>query len=748
MGTPRCGGEGTGSDMRCVKTANKITLLAAPLMLLVALVAATPSPAQTAPPVTSSLTQAETDALVDRISTEVVRRLKTEGLAPAAPATITAATPAAPAQKAKPTAEAPMMADDSMDEEYVRRFERAGSIFIALPALGGELARIPDMLTSMPGGRPLGSYLALLLLAGVLVIAADMAVRRIADTLRRRLAAHMHGWRGVGALAVLALLDALGLIAAWLVSHGLLSVWFPGTLPQSRFASLVLLSVFSWLLYMFVFRAALRPKLRPARLVEISDDDAFAIFRGIGIVVALVLISRGITRVLIAIGAPEEVTALAEVLEAIVVVAAFIIGAVRQRRPAARFFLGLSRRAEPHPTIAAISHHWLAVAIPFFLVLGIARIHGAVMDQTMVAEALVITLNVVIGLLLMEAVTGKVTRLVRGPHARAADGAPHLPDVVARCLRFAVFMIAGLYLAELWILDVLALASMMDASRVTAGVLAVGTTAFVSYCSFEAIRFLTDRYAARAYKPVMPGAEEPDGDTPAVVESSRAGTLVPLVRVVLYATLAILVTLTVLSQLGVNITALIAGASVVGLAISFGSQTLVKDIVSGVFYLVDDAFRVGEYIDVGKGKGTVEGFTMRSLKLRHQSGQIHTIPFGQLGQITNFSRDWTTAKFNLRFMPNTDLEKLRKTVKKIGVEMMEDPEMKDEILVPLKMQGVADITDSAIVVRFKFTVKPNKPSFIQREALKRMFRVFPETGIEFANAVLSLQNLGGRQEPS
>ncbi len=600
-----------------------------------------------------------------------------------------------------------------------------------------------------PGERPLGSYLALLLLAGVLVIAADAAARLIADPLRRRLAAHMQGWRGVGALALLALLDALGLIAAWLVSHGLLSVWFPGTLPQSRFASLVLLSVFSWLLYMFVFRAALRPKLRPARLVEISDDDASAIFRAIGIVVAMVLVSRGITRVLVAIGAPEEVTALAEILEALIVVAAFIIGAVRQRHPAARFFLGLSRRAEPHPVIAAISHHWIAVAIPFFLMLGIARIHGAVMDQTMVAEALVTTLNVVIGLLLMEAVTGKVTRLVRGPHARAADGAPHLPDVVARCLRFAVFMIAGLYLAELWILDVLALASMMDTGRVTAGVLAVGTTAFVSYCSFEAIRFLTDRYAAPRLQAGDAGRRGSGRrDTPAVVESSRAGTLVPLVRVVLYATLAILVTLTVLSQLGINITALIAGASVVGLAISFGSQTLVKDIVSGVFYLVDDAFRVGEYIDVGKGKGTVEGFTMRSLKLRHQSGQIHTIPFGQLGQITNFSRDWTTAKFNLRFMPNTDLEKLRKTVKKIGVEMMDDPEMKDEILMPLKMQGVADITDSAIVVRFKFTVKPNKPSYIQREALKRMFRAFPEVGIEFANAVLALQNLGGRPEAS
>ena len=98
-----------------------------------------------------------------------------------------------------------------------------------------------------------------------------------------------------------------------------------------------------------------------------------------------------------------------------------------------------------------------------------------------------------------------------------------------------------------------------------------------------------------------------------------------------------------------------------------------RDIVSGIFYLSDDAFRVGEYIDCGKAKGTVEGFTLRSIKLRHQNGQVHTIPFGQLGQITNFSRDWITVKFNLRFARDTDLEKLRKAAKKIGADMMEMP---------------------------------------------------------------------------
>ena len=230
----------------------------------------------------------------------------------------------------------------------------------------------------------------------------------------------------------------------------------------------------------------------------------------------------------------------------------------------------------------------------------------------------------------------------------------------------------------------------------------------------------------------------------------------PLLRIAVAIVIGVVAVLVALEDFGVNITPLIAGASVLGLAISFGSQTLVRDIVSGIFYLADDAFRVGEYIDCGKAKGTVEGFTLRSIRLRHQNGQVHTIPFGQLGQITNFSRDWITVKFNLRFARDTDIEKLRKAAKKIGADMMEMPEFKAEILAPFKMQGVADITDNALLVRFKFTAKPGNPAAIQREAVKRMFRTFPELGIEFAKegAAVILQTTGaapdgaGAEEPT
>ena len=147
---------------------------------------------------------------------------------------------------------------------------------------------------------------------------------------------------------------------------------------------------------------------------------------------------------------------------------------------------------------------------------------------------------------------------------------------------------------------------------------------------------------------------------------SRLRTIMPVVRITVGVVMLILGGLLALSELGINTTPLIAGFSVLGLAVSFGSQSLVRDIVSGIFYLADDAFRVGEQIDCGKAVGTVEGFTLRSIRLRQSNGQVHTIPFGDLGQIANHSRDWAVVKFTLRFARDTDLDKLRAATTEIG----------------------------------------------------------------------------------
>jgi small-conductance mechanosensitive channel len=128
-----------------------------------------------------------------------------------------------------------------------------------------------------------------------------------------------------------------------------------------------------------------------------------------------------------------------------------------------------------------------------------------------------------------------------------------------------------------------------------------------------------------------PGANDDDDE---ITPATRLQTVLPLLRATIAVLIGAVAVLVALSELGVNTAPLIAGAGVFGLAVSFGSQSLVRDVISGVFYMWDDAFRVGEYIDTGRLKGTVEALGVRSVRLRHQNGPLHTIPYGQLGAVT------------------------------------------------------------------------------------------------------------------
>ena len=198
----------------------------------------------------------------------------------------------------------------------------------------------------------------------------------------------------------------------------------------------------------------------------------------------------------------------------------------------------------------------------------------------------------------------------------------------------------------------------------------------------------------------------------------------------LFAAIVVMALLMVLSSLGVEIGPLIAGAGVVGVAIGFGAQTLVKDVISGIFYLLDDAFRVGEYIQSGSYKGTVESFSLRSVKLRHHRGLSFTVPFGELGAVQNMSRDWVIDKFSINVDYDTDLEKARKLIKKIGQQLAEDPEYAPHIIEPLKMQGVENFGDFGIELRLKMMTKPGEQFVIKRKAYIAIKKAFEENGIK------------------
>ena len=143
-------------------------------------------------------------------------------------------------------------------------------------------------------------------------------------------------------------------------------------------------------------------------------------------------------------------------------------------------------------------------------------------------------------------------------------------------------------------------------------------------------------------------------------------TLLPLIKQSIQITLAVIAFTIILSAPGVNIWPVLAGAGVVGLSVGCGSQALVSDNVSGVFFLLDDAFRLGKYVGVGAMKGSVEIISIRSFQLRHHRGAVNTVPFGEIHMLANCSRDWAIMNLRFRISFDTDIEKVRKVLKKVG----------------------------------------------------------------------------------
>jgi moderate conductance mechanosensitive channel len=332
----------------------------------------------------------------------------------------------------------------------------------------------------------------------------------------------------------------------------------------------------------------------------------------------------------------------------------------------------------------------------------------------------------------IDAVLERATQRMENLGATAERAGDQLRIVALRASRIVLYVVAAMFLMRIWGVDLFSMAERSVGSRIAEALVDIGLTGLVAYVLWEMARISVDRRLAKEARESGPAAAGERGEQGGQ-GASRLRTLLPLLRGAAQVTIAVMAVMLVLSSLGVDIGPLLAGAGVVGIAIGFGAQTLVRDIVSGVFFLVDDAFRRGEYIDVGAAKGTVEKISLRSLRLRHHRGALHTVPFGEIHHLTNYSRDWAIMKLEFRVPFDTDLDKVRKIFKLIGQDLMKDAELGPDFLEPFKSQGVLQTDDSAFVVRGKFMAKPGRQFVIRRVVFQAVQKAFAAEGIKFAD---------------
>jgi small conductance mechanosensitive channel len=373
-----------------------------------------------------------------------------------------------------------------------------------------------------------------------------------------------------------------------------------------------------------------------------------------------------------------------------------------------------------------ISAIWHVLAVIYVVAIFSVFVLGIEGGFQFLARATVVTAVILIAAQLI--MTGLDQLVVRG-FAIRPEIRDRFPALEARAnryvptmrlaFRWAVGLMAALALLETWGVDALGWLDTPFGEQLAASAFSIVAVVVLALIFWEAVNIGVERYLAQTHS---------DGNL--VERSARIRTLLPLFRKVVFTVLAVMVSLIVLSELGINIGPLLAGAGVIGLAVGFGAQTLVKDVITGLFILVENTITVGDYVEVGGHEGDVESLSIRTIRLRDPAGTVHTVPFSDVGTVVNYTRDFSNVVLNIGIAYRENVDEVMAVIEKLGREMAEDKTLGSDIMTPIVAQGVQSLDDSAVIIRAKMRVRAGTQWGMKREFNRRLKNRFDELGIE------------------
>jgi small-conductance mechanosensitive channel len=632
------------------------------------------------------------------------------------------------------------------EEATAALFNRLGAVFADA---GTVSSGWPEAWGKLTGGKGLSQFASNLAIMLLIVLGGVAAERFLL-----RMIAGMHDYlmktvplgrlQKLGFILSRVIIDGLGIACFVLVSFILFAVIYspqdPGRLPASVF----LVASYYFRLNMFAAVIILSPKAAGLRLAPMSDADAGLIYTWMMRVVAVCTVIGAIAFTLRDAGISRDIFLLIY-SSAGAAVSALLIALILQVRERVARAIAPTAGEILMPIEALqvrLSRIWHWIAILYVASVGIywmirTLTHGEGHILNLIYSLFLIPLFIGVDQwvqkLLAIASGGSREIIELGkPEDAAEASAIHLQKpkiagmetyvpLIKKSFRVVLVVFFFFAMLRLWGVDI-ALGRL-----IARDVVSIFLVLIFGLVVWQLIKARIDQ-KLREEMPLTDEDAEEGG-----AGGSRSATLLMLLRKFIFAVLFIIIALIILSSFGVDIAPLIAGAGVVGLAIGFGAQTLVKDIIAGVFFLIDDAFRVGDYVEAGAAKGSVEQISLRSMKLRHPRGQVFTIPFGDLKTVTNFSRDYIITKLDFRVRYDADLEKIRKVIKRINKEILQEEDIKRVLLSDIKSTGVREMDDSAMILRVKFKTIPGEQFTIRREVFHRVQKAFRDSGIEFAH---------------
>jgi small conductance mechanosensitive channel len=273
-----------------------------------------------------------------------------------------------------------------------------------------------------------------------------------------------------------------------------------------------------------------------------------------------------------------------------------------------------------------------------------------------------------------------------------------------------IYILALLTVLQAWNVGAFAWFGSELGRRVTGNALSIGVVVIIALALWEISASAIERYLTAIDA----------GDAP---RRTRIRTLLPLMRTALLSVIIVVSSLMILSHLGIDIAPLLAGAGVVGLAIGFGSQALVKDIITGLFILLEDQIAVGDIVDVGKDhNGVVEAISIRTIRMRDVSGTVHTVPFSEVTSVKNLTKEYSFAVARIGISYREDIDRVVEILRQVGDELMEDEALRPSILNPFEYLGVDALDASSVVLLVRICTVSGKQWVVGR-AFNRLVKI-------------------------
>jgi small conductance mechanosensitive channel len=628
-------------------------------------------------------------------------------------------------------------------------FRALGESFAGLPSAERWMTRQMADPTTRSHWADLAESLAMVLASGAIAIwIAMFATRAPRKSIERHRNATVMTRMMFASLRLLLALATIGIYG--IVSYAVLSVTNPPAVVN--IAAITIVNATILVMGILALSKFLFSPTAPAlRLIAIDDATARSFNRWIcwiGAILAFGWFGISAARVL---GLPQVAAQAAFKIVGIAVAVLLISLIFQKRRTVAHWIAGEVKGQESGGKKLPEGHFWsvrrrmaeiwhilAAVYLVIIFAIWALDLKGGfdfVLRGTLISVAVIAVAR--FALALADRMADRGIELSRA----AKDRFPHLQQRADRyvpilhTLTVAIIWIAGfLCLIDIWDIGSFDWFQTAAGRALIGRIVSVGFVVVSATVAWELVSAIIERYLVGAVR-----------DGSAIERSQRVRTLLPLLHNAFLIFLIVVVVLIVLSEIGLNIAPLLAGAGVIGLAIGFGAQTLVKDVITGVFILFENTIAVGDVIDLGGGhSGLVEAFSIRTVKLRDSSGGVHTVPFSNVTTVVNLTKDFAFYMFNIKVDYAQDTDRIVDIVTALGAELQADAAYADLILAPIEIIGVDSFGSDALTLQARFKTRPIKQWTVGREFNRRLKKKFDEQKIPLSfpqSMVLSADGL-------